>query len=154
MKIITGDIVKQALEFDIIVHGCNCFNNMGGGLAKQIKRTFPEAYKVDCQTKRGDKKKLGNFTACVIKLNNSEITIINAYTQFYYKIISENKKKLVDYNALRNVFKQIKKHYNGKKIAYPLIGAGLAGGNWEIISKIIDEELINEDHTLVKYSKN
>ena len=154
MKIITGDIVKQAQDFDVIVHGCNCFNNMGGGLAKQIKRTFPEAYKVDCQTIRGDKKKLGNFSSCVIKLNNTEITIINAYTQYYYKYISKKEEKLVNYDALRNVFRQIKIHYSGKKIAYPLIGAGLAGGDWEIISKIINEELINEDHTLVKYSKN
>ena len=36
---------------------------------------------------------------------------------------------------------------------YPLIGAGLAGGDWAIISKIIDEELKDENHTLVKYSK-
>jgi len=44
----------------------------------------------------------------------------------------------------------IKNDFSGKRIGYPLIGAGLAGGNWRIISKIIDEELNGEDHTLVK----
>jgi hypothetical protein len=32
-----------------------------------------------------------------------------------------------------------------------MIGAGLAGGDWEIISAIINEELYGEDHTLVIY---
>jgi len=31
------------------------------------------------------------------------------------------------------------------------IGAGLAGGDWKRISSIIDEELSNEDVTLVEY---
>jgi len=38
-------------------------------------------------------------------------------------------------------------------MAYPAIGAGLAGGNWEVISQIIEEELDGEDHTLVVYEK-
>jgi hypothetical protein len=36
------------------------------------------------------------------------------------------------------------------RIAYPLIGAGLAGGNWSIISAIIDEERAGLDHTLAE----
>ena len=39
-----------------------------------------------------------------------------------------------------------------KHSCYPLIGAGLTGGDWNIISKIIDEELIDVDHTLVLYN--
>ena len=34
-----------------------------------------------------------------------------------------------------------------------MIGGGLAGGDWNIISAIINEELAGEDHTLVKYKK-
>jgi len=41
--------------------------------------------------------------------------------------------------------------FSGKRIAYPLLGAGLAGGDWDIISKIISKVLENEDHTLVKF---
>ncbi len=32
------------------------------------------------------------------------------------------------------------------------MGAGLAKGDWNIISEIIIKELIDEDHTLVKMS--
>ena len=39
--------------------------------------------------------------------------------------------------------------FSGKRIGYPKIGAGLAGGYWNIISKIIDKELEGENHSLV-----
>jgi len=34
-----------------------------------------------------------------------------------------------------------------------MIGAGLAGGDWTVISKIINKELEGEDHTLVMWNK-
>ncbi|MFZ6679409.1 hypothetical protein [Undibacterium sp. Tian12W] len=37
------------------------------------------------------------------------------------------------------------------RLAYPLIGAGLAGGDWVKIAAIIDEELDGMDHTLVRF---
>jgi len=47
----------------------------------------------------------------------------------------------------------VKQKFSGHRIGYPAIGAGLAGGDWKIISAIIDEELANEDHTFVEYQK-
>ena len=41
----------------------------------------------------------------------------------------------------------------GKRIGLPQIGAGLGGGDWNIISKIIDEELQGENWTIVKLLK-
>ena len=49
--------------------------------------------------------------------------------------------------------KRICNDFKGKKIGYPKIGAGLAGGDWDLISHIIHEELAGEDHTLVKNKK-
>mgnify|MGYP001795501660 FL=1 len=39
MKTIKGDLVKLAIkgEFDLIIHGCNCFCTMGAGIAKTIR---------------------------------------------------------------------------------------------------------------------
>ena len=45
----------------------------------------------------------------------------------------------------------IKREYGGQRIAYPKIGAGLAGGDWSIISAIIREELAGENHTYVEF---
>ncbi|RYF46165.1 MAG: phosphatase, partial [Cytophagaceae bacterium] len=46
MQIEQGDLVQKAKvgEFDVIVHGCNCFCQMGAGIAKTIKQVFPAAY--------------------------------------------------------------------------------------------------------------
>ena len=82
MNIIQGDLIKLAKEneLDVIIHGCNCFNTMGAGIAKAIKKNFKEAYEIDKSTKKGDKLKLGDYTA--VKLGN--LTVVNAYTQYYY----------------------------------------------------------------------
>ena len=50
--------------------------------------------------------------------------------------------------------KLINVDYKGKRIGYPLIGAGLAGGDWAVISEIIDQELVDVDHTLVEFDPN
>jgi O-acetyl-ADP-ribose deacetylase (regulator of RNase III) len=148
MKIVEGDLIKLALEgkFDVIIHGCNCFGTMSAGIATTIKNTFPEAWQVDFYTRRGDKNKLGKYSFVEIEKNGNQFTVINAYTQYKYGF-----GKHVDYEAVRKVFQRIKKDFSGKRIGYPLIGAGLGGGDWNIISKIIDEELEGEDHTLVKF---
>lgn len=133
-------------QFDVIVHGCNCFCTMGSGVARQIREKFPEAYQADKNTARGDYGKLGAITSARIEAN--DLTVVNAYTQFRYGA----EKMHVDYKAVRECFKKIAKQFKGKKIAFPAIGCGLAGGDWNIVSKIIDEELAGEDYVFVEYS--
>ncbi|WMX14432.1 MULTISPECIES: macro domain-containing protein [unclassified Aureispira] len=147
MKTITGDLIQLALEgvFEVIVHGCNCYGTMGAGIAKGIKKHFPEAYEADLKTEKGAKDKLGTFSFANIEDKN--LIVVNAYTQYHWRGTGRK----VDYEAVRAVFKQIKKQFEGKKIAYPAIGAGLAGGDWNIIATIIREELEGEDHTFVLY---
>lgn len=145
MKSLKGDLLQFAEDgkFDVIIHGCNCFCLMGKGIALSIKNKFPEAYKADLETIKGDKNKLGTYSSA----ETENFTIVNAYTQYHW---AGNGRK-ADYDAIRNVMNLIKQNFSGKRIGYPLIGAGLAGGNWEIISEIINEELKGEDHTLVIY---
>lgn len=142
MKQIKGDLIKlaQAGEFDVIIHGCNCFHTMGAGIAHTIRRAFPEAYYADGTTPYADHNKLGLYSFAHI----GNLIVVNAYTQFDYR-----GPRNADYAAIKKAFNGIKKQFTGKRIGYPLIGAGLAGGNWNIISQIIDEELHGEDHTLV-----
>lgn len=155
MKIIHGDIIElmKLGEFDVMVHGCNCQCTMGSGVARAVRATFPKAYEVDLSTKNADgKAKLGHFTLGMHHVgddpNNKLLFIVNAYTQLYY---GREKKQYVDYDAVRSAFKGIANQnwVMGRSIAYPMIGAGLGGGDWDVISKIIDEELDGLDHTLV-----
>lgn len=148
---IKGDLIKLAIEgkFDLIIHGCNCFCTMGAGIAKTIKQKFPEAYKADLETEKGDKSKLGKISWAQSKTESGELIIINGYTQFDWR----GGGRKADYEAIREVFKNVKKEFSGLRIGYPAIGAGLAGGDWQIISEIINEELKDENHTFVEYQK-
>ncbi len=145
MKEITGNLIRQATEFDIIVHGCNCFSTMGAGIAKQIKVIFPEAFNVDKNDPRTPQQKLGGISYTT----NTTPIIINAYTQFHFK-----GKNNVDYDAIKSAFKEIKLLFTGKKFGIPLIGAGLAGGDWKLISSIIEKEMIGEDITVVIFEED
>ena len=147
MKTIKGDLVELAKngEFDVIVHGCNCFCNMGAGIAKTIKQNFPEAYKADLETRKGIKSKLGSCSFAYIKSLN--MAIANAYTQFKYG----RDKMHVDYRAVRSCMAQIAKEFPDERIGLPKIGAGLAGGDWDKIKNIIEEELKDMDVTIVEF---
>ena len=99
MNKIKGDLVKLALRgnFDVIVHGCNCFCTMGAGIAVAIKTTFPEAYKADLKTTKGDRGKLGNYSSATVEREGHQITIVNAYTQYHYSGPGNK----ADYDAMR-----------------------------------------------------
>ena len=150
MQVIRGDLVKLALDgrFDLIVHGCNCQCAMGKGIAKSIKEKFPEAFAADKRTAYGDRAKLGTISSAEIEREGVRFTVVNAYTQFHWK----GPEGKADYDAIRGAMRQIKQQFSGQKIGYPLIGAGLAGGDWKVIAGIIDEELAGEDHTLVEFT--
>ena len=149
MRIVKGDLIQLALagEFDVIVHGCNCFCAMGAGIARQIKDKFPSAYQADLETGKGDKKKLGTYSKAKVQKNNERFIIINGYIQYHYS----GSGVLADYSAIDALFFQIQKKFPEKKIGYPRIGAGLAGGDWKKIGSIIDHRLEGENHTLVEY---
>lgn len=129
---IKGCIIEafKTNNYDALVHGCNCFCNMGAGLAKDIAKNYSIAFKVDQKTVYGDKSKLGTYS--IAKTKNGEI--LNAYTQFKYGGNQNN----ADYAAIKKVFEKINQEYKDKVICIPKIGAGLAGGDWKTIKKIIN----------------
>lgn len=147
--IVRGDLLAFACEgqFDVIVHGCNCQCVMGAGIAKQIKARFPEAFEADLQTVKGAREKLGTISEAKIVRDDVEFVVVNGYTQFHWRGAGLK----ADYDAIRSVMKSVRKSFSGKRIGYPQIGAGLAGGDWPVISEIIEQELQGENHTLVIY---
>ena len=72
---------------------------------------------------------------------------MNGYTQ--YSAVGSG--LLADICSGASVMRGVKGRFSGKRIRYPMIGAGLAGGDWSVISEIIYEQLEGEDHTLVKF---
>jgi O-acetyl-ADP-ribose deacetylase (regulator of RNase III) len=147
IKYIDGDLVRDAENYDVIVHCCNCFCTMGAGIAPQIKNKFPEAYAVDCATVSGDKDKLGTISYTT---STRKPIVVNLYGQYGYNGRTHGAID-VEYDAIRSGMKLIKEKFSGKFIGMPKLGAGLAGGDWNIIEKIIQEELQGEYVVIVNY---
>ena len=144
-----GDLVQLAQQgrFDVIMHGCNCFHKMGAGIAKTIAHAFPEAFEADKKTPFGEKSKLGTVSTANIRRGDSGFIVVNAYTQFQWK----GRGRKVDYDAVESCFNIVARNFPSARIGYPLIGAGLAGGDWSVIKPTIEKALIGLDHTLVLF---
>jgi O-acetyl-ADP-ribose deacetylase (regulator of RNase III) len=125
--------LAEAGEFDIVVQGCNCFNTMGGGIAREIRERYPVVASVDMVTLRGDYRKLGNWTECDAGETN-RFTIINAYTQYNMSQGTD----VFEYIAFQLILEKLAFVYPGKRFGLPYIGCGLAGGEQETIVDMID----------------
>lgn len=151
LKYKVGDLIKaiQDGEVNVFGHGCNCFVTMGSGIAPLIKEAFPKMYAADLKTEKGDKTKLGTCTMAF--LNDGSLAGFNLYSQYGYNRRKQGLRDL-DYNALYDALVQMKKALQSftdgsvadYKIGLPLIGCGLAGGNWRIVSRIIEEVLVRD----------
>lgn len=146
MHIIEGNLIDLTKEgfFDVIVHGCNCFNVMGKGIARNIAYNFPMALDADTRTLKGDPFKLGRYTKALYRSESGKlVTIVNGYTQY-------RPGKNLDLKALESVFGLVALHFKEAKIGFPLIGCGLAGGDWNRdVHRIINRMLIHIDRNVV-----
>jgi O-acetyl-ADP-ribose deacetylase (regulator of RNase III) len=122
-------------EFDVVVQGCNCFNTMGGGIAREIRERYPHIAEVDALTTKGDYNKLGNYTKGIVDAdNNHSFLIINAYTQFDMSKGTD----VFEYNAFALLLQKMERLYGTYSIGLPYIGMGLAGGKKEVIIPMIE----------------
>ncbi|QOI66596.1 Poa1p_like family protein with Macro domain [Erwinia phage FBB1] len=130
-----GDIVKIFGAGHDIAHGCNCMCSMGGGVAAQLAVAFPqisESDDLEDDYYAFTQLKLGKYSSAATEKGN---ICYNLYTQ-------HNPGPNVDYGAILNAFINLRKERqylcNKKPIYIPRIGAGIAGGHWPTIEKLIN----------------
>ncbi len=145
-----GDVLS--VKSGIIVHGCNGWGVMGSGVALGVKTRFPGAFFAYRKAfeQRVDEGftnlELGSITFHKADFNpafskDSKI-IVNGVTQLNYG--RDKNTVYVDYDAMREVFRKVNELALGfgiEEVHFPLIGCGLANGDWATVSGIIDEEL-------------
>jgi O-acetyl-ADP-ribose deacetylase (regulator of RNase III) len=134
LKHVKGNLLDlaEAGLFDVVVQGCNCFNTMGGGIAREIRERYPVAASVDMETVNGDYRKLGTWTECDAGETN-RFTIVNAYTQYNMSQGTD----VFEYTAFQMILEKLAFVYPGKRIGLPYIGMGLAGGDRDTIIPMI-----------------
>ena len=141
--------LAEAGEFDIVVQGCNCFNTMGGGIAREIAERYPMCAEIDGLTELGEYMKLGNWT----EFDTGKFIIVNAYTQYNMSRGTD----VFEYTAFLLILEKLLHAYGDKRIGLPYIGMGLAGGDRETIIPMIEEFAYRVDDqggsvTLVEFS--
>ena len=129
IKYKNGDILS-ATE-NVICHQVNVDGIMGGGLAYQIAKTYPEieeTYKEYCKAHDCNYEKLKGLS---IGCKTNKYWVANCFTQkpnfdTDYEAIKECFKNLLDYCKTQNF-----------TIAVPYkYGCGIANGNWEEVETI------------------
>jgi O-acetyl-ADP-ribose deacetylase (regulator of RNase III) len=137
IQYVKGDLFSTDIE--LILHGCNSKGVMGSGVARLVREQFPgtyEAYQLWCS--KGFR--LGQYLA----VPERGKVVINAVTQQEYGKAAEqlgpNPVRYVSYDAVAEIMHSLNKVYTGSIIAMPMIGAALGGGDWAVISAIIESE--------------
>jgi O-acetyl-ADP-ribose deacetylase (regulator of RNase III) len=131
----------------ILVQGVNCQGVMGSGIAKEIRAKWPDCYSsylTHCNEMKTRNSLLGsvNFYDAAPGL-----LIANCFTQNHY---GKDDKKYVSYPAIHRALTTVMTQAIAfdLPVHYPLIGAGLGGGDWAIISDIIDS--VFESHVEIE----
>ena len=138
-----GDVLN--VERGIVVHGCNAQGVMGSGIARSVKDRYPKAFfSYRRQYENSGELKVGDIIPVEV---SEDKWIVNAITQRFY---GRDGRRYVDYDGVRSCFLKVAAlaKENNLPVFYPLIGCDLGGGDWEVVSKIISEELKDVEHAL------
>lgn len=141
-----------------IAHGVNCMGKMRSGVAKDIREKYPHHYDDYIRVLR-------NLKDCGIEPHQEDEYLQTSYVMsarelpFRYKdsvtgIFTQNNygydgKRYVNYYWVGKGFEQLyinlDLNLNGSKypVGIPKIGAGLGGGDWEVIEQIINDATPN-----------
>lgn len=146
---IKGNLLDS--DCDYICHQVNCQGVMGSGIAKQIRERWPVVYKeyrayYDYCKKHGLDMLGHNFDVTVDDFDSTRVVNMFAQTDF-----GHDGKVYTSYDAFRDCLVDLSKMVRGGTIAFPKnIGCGLGGGNWKVISALI-EEILGKDFEVYIY---
>ncbi len=134
-----GDLLHN-VKSGVVMHCVNSHGVMGSGFAKQLKQLYPKAFD-SYKEAIDDGVGLGQVDYCLI----GDLYIANCIAQKNY---GRDGKRYVNYVALAKCLDQvfsdvrelnIKLKNHSYAVHFPMIGAGLAGGDWTIIEQLIND---------------
>lgn len=133
---------------NIIAHQVNCQGKMSSGVALQIKEKYPRAFSRyrELYNDVEDKKELMGLCQLSIvegSKGRPEKIVANLFAQYQYGRMN---KVYTDYHALAKALQKLhdivinpENYYYGCTIAIPYkMGCGLGGGDWDIVSDMLN----------------
>jgi O-acetyl-ADP-ribose deacetylase (regulator of RNase III) len=143
IEYLKGDLFSYVPGYNtILAHGVNCQGVMGSGVAKTFKEKYPQAFKdylyyLKCFKDSLQIQPLGEV--CFTETRD-KLLLASMFTQEFY---GKDGKKYMSYEAFFNSFRKVADHYEESTIVMPKIGAGLGGGDWNIIEGLMNIILDN-----------
>lgn len=123
----------------IIAHQVNTLGVMGAGIAKQIKDKFPFNYQAYRESYYRHELVLGKVILAQVDYN---LYVANLVAQSAIGV----HKRQTNYGALETGLTQLYEHsieLNLKPYLPYMIGCGLGGGDWGVVSALIDKHCPN-----------
>lgn len=146
-----GDVTSPMGDDNkIICHIVNDANKMGSGVAKALFLKWPEVRSEYIAKGNLKPHELGEVQFIPVE---TDILVANIVGQ--HDIFWKNGIPPVRYDAIREGLKKVfirAKEINAS-IHCPPLGAGLAGGEWSIIEKILVEEIVDNGISITIYNK-
>lgn len=140
-SIVKGDLLANARGF--LIHGCNDKGVMGSGVAAGIKARFPKAFEIYSEAFDAGELKIGTST---FYQHSNDLWIVNAVTQtlgtrnpLHYPAIKACFDHALNFMVALEAARGIP--YGTLPLMFPMIGAGRAGGDWAVISSMIDNAI-------------
>lgn len=161
IEIIEGNLLES--DCNIICHQVNCQKVMGSGIAKQIRDKWPEVF-TRYQEYMNYFWNMGIATSSNHYLGQMQIIKV-ADHKWVANFFSQDKYLPrgiyhTHYEAFRICCKKLKSHIDDYAvlkdaiIGFPYkIGCGLAGGDWNIVYNIIEEEFVDYNVRIYKYDE-
>ena len=144
MRYVVGNLLE--CEEIVIAHGCNCQGVMGSGVALAIRRKWPDIYEDYRKIFEDDlyDPKLGDCISDVTE--DGTKVILNLLTQESFGTDRRHVNYAAIVSSLVAYIDDIREDIDSVTIAIPKIGAGLGGGDWNVIELLLtDLEAIYTD---------
>lgn len=142
-----GDLLDalDKREVDMAAHGVNCIGGFGSGIAGQIAKRYPIVKQRYLEHHFGPMWKLGHVQLVLLDNAVDGRIVANCATQHNIGL------GCADYDAISEAVSRLHAFVTAKnlKLGLPMIGAGLAGGDWTTIANIINS--IFKDETIYVY---
>lgn len=147
-----GDLFAdlQHIRMDTVVaHVVNDIGLFDAGFAAGVAQHYPEVKQAYLDLYQSCPLGSVQLVEMDAPVNGFTLTFANLFAQ--YGVRSKDNPRPLSYRALDDTLKALAKE-SPPQIWMPMIGCGLAGGHWSIVSKIILHRLVSEYVRVVVYS--
>lgn len=134
MKVVDGDLLD--VTEGLIAHQVNCRGVMGAGVARVIAKRYPDVervYRAHCRAV----EPLSLLGTSLVAVAGEGLLIGNVFGQ-----LDTGRGLQTDYTAVGNALDDLSAWWTGLRptlhVPY-MMGCGLAGGDWDVYSELLDE---------------